>query len=694
MLITAFRASAYDPINQWMLFNGSYTFDGSRVNSGMSLGSNAVNAMTQDAAGNIWFGVSGKGLRMWDGKKLTDPKAPKDSYAMTAEVLSIATDSKGVVWLGTSEGLVKYDGSSWTNIAPDVTGLHAVREIVVTPTDKVYLSGFTSDGAGFTGGGIAFYNGQGWTKFDASNSSIPDTMMQNLTLDANNHLWMTFGNNDLGLAKFDGKNWKLFNSSNGLPANNIRAITTNKGGKMYFAATKGLLEYDGTAWAMRPYSNGFGPRMMDAMATKGELDVQSVMVEDNGTVWIGIRNGGVYSIRDENYARYFDASNSMLPGNSVMKMFTDRLGVTWMLTGQQNSAWRKTYFEKYHGQYTGDNNGVVALKEYGRITDPKWTIYDNLGFNSKLGMPYDIGEDKAGAIWLSGSSGLVRLKDGKFKAFTYKNDLQSAFNRMHIAPDGKIYLNTAITGIKVYDNGTISDFAKWPNMGGVLGMATDAKGAFWSAGSGGLSLRKAEDWETFNKKNGDLPSVIVYTVFSDSRGRLWAGTAKGLARYNDTVFVKEEAEFPSDDIQCIAEDSKGRLWVGSNKGLSILDGTTWTHISKVESPKLKNFRVNSISLDKNDVAWMATESDGLLRYDGAAWTQYDQKNTATLFDHIDAVKAASDGTIYVSSGPTEFQLGQSDFMMPNAQGDEAILNGLKTRIRASDPKKVFVIIQP
>src|SRR5690606_20509392 len=141
-----------------------------------------------------------------------------------------------------------------------------------------------------------------------------------------------------------------------------RAIATNKSGTMYFAATNGLLEYDGSSWNLRPYNTGFGPKLMDLMATKGgEIDVQSLMVEDNGTVWLAVRNGGVYNVRN-NYARYFDAYNSPLPGNSVMKMLKDNAGNKWMLTGQQHPTWHRTYYERNHPMYSSDNNGVAALK--------------------------------------------------------------------------------------------------------------------------------------------------------------------------------------------------------------------------------------------------------------------------------------------------------------------------------------------
>ncbi len=699
LLTTAPNAFAYDPLNRWMLFNGNYVFDGSRVNSSPNASGAAINAMAMDATGNVWLGFTGKGVRMWDGKKLSGPAIPKDNLVLNADITCMATDSKGTVWVGTSEGLAKWDGSAWTNITPDVIGMNAVRDIVVTPTDKVYISGVIADEKSLIGGALAFYNGQGWTNWNSIAATAPDTLLQNLVLDANNHLWMTLGKHNKGLAKFDGKNWKTFNIGSGLPSDEITTIATNKSGKMFFAAPKGILEYDGTNWSLKPYSNGFGSKLTEELGKRnGQLDVNSLMVEDNGALWLGLRNGGVYNMRNVHSDRFYEPGNSLVPAANVMQILVDPTGAKWMLTGERSDYWAAEYFgknRKYRGSSVQGAAGIAVLKEWGHLTDSKWLVYDEQSFDVKqYGMPFDFGEDKTGNLWYSGSAGLIQMKDGGFKAFRYKNEFQSSFNRMYMAPDGKIYLNTSINGIKVYDKGDIFDFAKWPNMGGVMNMTYDAKGNFWSAGTGGLSLRKGEEWETFDKKNGNLPSVVIYTVFSDSKGRLWAGTAKGLILKTDAGFGKQEVEFPSDDIRCISEDSRGRLWFGSNRGVSILDGTAWTHISKVESPKLKNFQVNSIVFDKSTNAWMATEGDGLLQFDGITWTQYDAKNTATLFDHIDAVKVAADGKIYVSSGLSEFQLRSADFMMPNATGDQAIENGLKTRIRANDPKKVFVVITP
>jgi ligand-binding sensor domain-containing protein len=697
LLLAGSRVFAYDPLYQWLVFNGQYSYVGDKVNSNMNLGSNDVHAIAKDASGNIWFATTGKGVKMWDGQKLVDLKAPKDSYVMTAEILSLAVDSKGTAWVGTSEGLSKYEGGAWTNIGADQTGLLAVREIVVTPTDKVYLSGHVGDDKTYTAGALAFYNGQAWTRIDASSSTIPDMMMQNLVLDANNHLWMTLGAHNKGIAKYDGKNWNTYNTTNGLPTDNINAIATNSSGKMYFATPKGVLEFNGTDWNMRPFSNGFGSKMMDEMGrNNGNLPVTSLTVEDNGAMWIGVRDKGVYSSRNENSGRFYDMSNSLLNSNNVKTVLVDKNATKWILTGAELDQWvfdfrDKKKTKRYVAAHTTGSAGVVALKEFGQVTNPKWTIYDGLSFNV-TNVPVDIAEDKEGTIWISGSHGLLQLKDNKFKMITGKNEFQSSLNKMHIAQDGKIYLQSSMSGIKVFENGSINDFAKFPFSYGIYGMTTDSKGNFWATSQGGLSRRVNDGWETYNKKNGDLPSVIVYTAFEDSKGRFWAGTAKGLAKQNGDVWVKEESEFPSDDIQCIVEDSKGRLWVGSNKGLSILDGTTWTHISKVESPKLKNFGVYGISFDKNGTAWIASYDNGLLSFDGTTWTQYNQKNSQAIFDHIDAVKAASDGKIYVASSPAALQA--PNMMFPNATGDDAIRNGLKTKVDASDPKYTLVIIQP
>jgi ligand-binding sensor domain-containing protein len=694
-LLISFISQAYQPLNQWMLFTGGYSYMNKKVDMTTNLsGSEAVNAIAEDKDGNIWMAVAGKGLRMFDGKKLLAPKLPKESFIANAEVLSLAFDSKNILWVGTSEGLVKYDGAEWTNIGPEVTGLRAVREIAITPTDKVYMAGFASDGIDFTGGALAFYNGQGWTSFNKSNTSIPDDTLQDLTVDKNGYLWMTVGKHDQGIARFDGKNWKQFHTGNtsALPTNKVRGIATNASGNLWFATTKGVVEYSSGEFKLKPYSNSFSSRMQPLTNSDGSLEALSITVEDNGTIWLGTANHGVIYIKG-NLFKAYNNQNSALNGNTISKTLVDKNNRKWFVTGQKNDTWANYYPKEKRTNYTYNASGVAVLKENDMVADPRWTIMDETNSDFKLGNVLSFSQDKDGNLWMpTNGDGLVKIKDGQFT--TYKpQGMMTALNKTFIGPDGKIYIATTMNGVKTFQDGQFTDFVKWPNMGGVNDMTVDNNGVFWVTGTGGLSRWVNNDWETFNKKNGDLPSVIFYALHKDAKGNIWAGSAKGLVKYDGTnfqVFTKKEVEFPSDDITAVAEDNTGKLWFGTKAGISIYDGTNWTHISKVESPKLSRFTVNGFSFDKNNVAWIATDNEGLLRYDGTTWKQYGVK-TGAFHDKVTAVKAGPDGKVYVVS---EFYEFSAEFgSIPSQSQEYQIEQALVKKLKDADPKHILTIFE-
>ena len=694
----------YNSIYSWMVFTPTYSFVNNKLDMNNNLGgsSNGLNAIVQDNNGITYFATTGQGLRMFDGKKLSQVKVPKESYANSSDVLCMAVDSKNTLWLGTAEGLVKYDGATWVNIDKTSTQLQAITGIAITGTDKVYITGQVPYGPQldqFRGGGISFFNGQGWNTFNKSNSSIPDDSLTNLLVDANNHLWVIPGMQDAGVAKFDGKNWKVFNTSNTpMPTNNVRGIATNSSGKIWLATTKGVVTFDGTDWKSLAFANGFdSKRLTQFTATTGSIDISTITVEPNGAVWLGTHSNGVFCLRGKTF-KIFNRENSLLSRNNVLQILVDKDHKKWFVTGDYNARWGVYYLgNKRTTPFTVSGGEVTVLKESDKLYDPKWDYIDSTSTDLRLGTTWSIGEDKEGNIWMPNNvDGLVKYtKEGARSIFRNGGEFGSAFNKMFIAPDDKIYLNTDISGVKMFDHGTFSDFAKWPNMGGVSDMAIDKDGNFWAAGTGGLSMRKGDDWETFNKRKGDLPSIIIYSVFKDSKGNLWAGTAKGLVKKTDSAFQvwrKGDVEFPSDDITFVTEAPDGKMWFGTKAGISILDGTTWTHISKIESPKISKPTINDISFDKNGKAWIATNEDALLTYDGKTWAQYNTKNGGTIPDRVMAVKVASDGRVYVAAQINEW--ASSDFMLPSSSPSDMMQNDLIKKVKSSDPKKIIAIITP
>ncbi|HTN44936.1 MAG TPA: two-component regulator propeller domain-containing protein [Flavipsychrobacter sp.] len=686
-------AEAYESIMQWMVFRSNYSFLENKVDMSKNLGSDGVNAMAEDGNGNIYMAVNGGGLRMFDGKKLSTPRLPKESFA-NQEILCLAVDSKNTLWIGTAEGLVKFDGTQWTNIAPEETALKAVTSIAITATDKLYIAGFEGDNKGFYAGGLSFYNGSGWQHFNKSNTAMPDDTLRDLTIDQNGYLWMTVGRNNLGIARFDGKNWKHYHTGNTeqLPTNNVRGIATNKTGKLWFATTKGLVEWNGAEFSLKPYANSFGAKFNEYMNGDGTLDANGITVEEDGTIWLATRNKGVIYIHDK-LLRNYETSNSLVNSNSIMQVLVDKQHRKWFSTGTINNDWHYYYPKQHSTNYLYSTGGITVLKENNYLDEKNWTFITAGNTELKLGNTFSINEDKSGNIWIpTTGDGLIKMKDGAWTVIKPQG-LMASLTKAYIAPDEKIYLATTMNGVKLFENNTISDFVKWPNMGGVNDMTYDKNNIFWVSGTGGVSRWVNNDWETFNKKNGDLPTVIFYCLLNDSKGNLWAGSAKGLMKYDGTtwqVISKKETPFPSDDITALAEDKQGKLWVGSKSGISVFDGTNWTHISKVETPKLSKFQVNAISFDAKGNTWLATDNDGLLKFDGTGWTQFSKKNTGSIFDKITGVKAASDGRIYAYS--EYYTFNDTDFIMPSQSPDYAILVDLNKRIKDADPKQVIAII--
>ncbi|RZA02169.1 MAG: hypothetical protein EOP47_07975 [Sphingobacteriaceae bacterium] len=699
LLFTCCRAIAYNPIYQWSLITREYSYLNNAVDMATQLpGNNNVTDVVEDNNGTIWIAVDHGGLRSFDGKKLKDPKCPKDCFAAAGDILSLECDSKNNLWIGTTLGLVKYDGTNWTNIDESQTGIRAITDIAVTATDKIYVTGLQKSGDIFKAAGAAFYNGQNWAVYNTGNSNIPDTTLSDLTIDNNGALWAVVGNNNMGAVKFDGKSWKVYNAASEINTDNVYAIATNKTGKLWFATPKGIMQNDGSKWNMMGYTNAFSPKLLDvASKNDGTINALSLCVGNNGDIWLGTQQNGAVYLKDRNI-RIVTQENSPLLQNSVRKIMIDKDGRKWFVTGAKNTGWARYYpknKQSMENNYYVGGSGITIFKEYTKIDDAKWTVYDNTNSELKLGSTYSIGEDKEGGILMPNTGdGLVVLKNGKFNIYKHNSEMQSSFSKMFMAPDNKVYLEATIGGVKVFENGKISDFAKNPNIGGVNGMAYDKDNAFWVSGTGGISKYNNGEWETFDKKHGDLPTVIFYTVFKDSKGTLWAGSAKGLMKYDGTawqVISKKEVEFPSDDITVITESKDGKIWLGTKSGISIFDGSTWSHISKIESPKVSKPMVNDISFDSKGNTYIATEGDGLLRYDGSSWTQFDRKNTGTLFDKVTAVKAASNGKVYIATETSQFN--DTDFTLPSQSPQAVIETNVKAKIKLSEPKQVFAVIE-
>ena len=140
-------------------------------------------------------------------------------------ITAIAIDREGNKWIGTYNGLAKFDGVNWTVYNTSNSGL---------PGD--YITAIAIDSLGNkwigTGGGLVKFDGLRWTVYNTSNSGLPLNYVLAIAIDRQGNKWI--GTDGGGLVKFDGGNWIVYNESNsGLPDNWVLMISIDKEGNKW-----------------------------------------------------------------------------------------------------------------------------------------------------------------------------------------------------------------------------------------------------------------------------------------------------------------------------------------------------------------------------------------------------------------------------------------------------------------------------
>jgi hypothetical protein len=156
-----------------------------------------------------------------------------------------------IVWIASPEGLLKYDGTTFTYYNTANSGL---------PHNNVTALDFDSFGNIWvaTQGGLVKYDGVNWTIYDRYNSPLSCDNLTGVVIDSSNNIyisttriyWVNPHIQATGLVKFDGVNWTIFNSQNSgkpdnIPGNeDINYLAIDASGKIWMATESGVGVYD------------------------------------------------------------------------------------------------------------------------------------------------------------------------------------------------------------------------------------------------------------------------------------------------------------------------------------------------------------------------------------------------------------------------------------------------------------------
>ena len=210
-----------------------------------------------DLSGNVWI------LWPWsttDTCLVEITATGRKAYMRTdypfseADADLVKFDRKNRLWIATNKGLYMHDSETWTVYNKSNSILSkSVQSMAFDSSNRLWC--------GTSGGGLFCFDGNKWSNYTTSNSSLPSDYVGAIAIDNNNVLWLNcrdprypdkmgseFG---LGLTRFDGNSWKTYNHNNSpLPSDCFWDVQVDADNRLWIATAGdvGLVCYDGTAW--------------------------------------------------------------------------------------------------------------------------------------------------------------------------------------------------------------------------------------------------------------------------------------------------------------------------------------------------------------------------------------------------------------------------------------------------------------
>jgi ligand-binding sensor domain-containing protein/signal transduction histidine kinase len=529
---------------------------------------NLVQAITQTPDGYLWVGTR-EGLARFDGVKFTSFEARNTPAIKNSSITALYSGADGTLWIGTDGGglLSLKDGEFKRFSKTDGLAGNNVRVIYQTRDGALWI--------GTTSGLNRFKSGK-FTTYSGKQKLLSDNVRR-LCEDRNGNLWIATVKG-LNRLRRDGT-LDTFAMPNGLPNDIVRGICQDKGGRIWIGSNNGLLWF-----------NWFWGNSFYAYNTKyglADTFVSAICEANDGNLWVGTY-GGLNRFRDGRF--YNQYNNEGLPFDRINALFEDREGNLWV--GSKEGLIRltpKRFFTYTRQQGLTHNNVMSVIQGQGgdlwigtwggglnRLRDDKITSYAT-SHPATNGLSQDLilslCEGRDGSVWIGADfdGGLARLKDGKMTRYPAEFGLTNAGLRvMHEDAVGNLWIG-ASRGLCCFKDGGFRTNALTAKLADetIRDICEDHAGALWFATQNGLYRWDKGQLSHLGRETG-LSDDTIIALYEDPDNTLWIGTGGGgLDRLRDgrvTAYSTRQGLF-SDEIFAILEDDEGCLWMSCSQGI-------------------------------------------------------------------------------------------------------------------------------
>ena len=467
-------------------------------------------------------------------------------------VETIYQDSKGYIWIGTNDGLDRYNGYEFKHYKHDKYDKNSIAnnyivDIIEDKNGYIWVS---------TIGGLSRINPDKdeiknyYSKEDSGNLS-------------NSNLWQILCTKDNRLiaSTIDGLNvydknkdkfTRILYKEGELPSQYIYSLEEDINGHIWVGTDNGLVELDKDLNIVKSYQDAIG-----------DSDVYNVYDDSKGNIWVCTLDNGLFKINlDDNSVENYKNNNSKIsiPSNNVRDIISDSEGKLWIATDK--------------GLCTFD----YEREEF--ITYNKKSYQSNSLIDDEI---FCLLKDSSGLIWIGTYSGISRFNPNSnfthFKLDPYEDNSISGnvIHGIYEDDDKTLWIGTNESGVNIINGESIKHLNKENSniVSDLIEDITGFKNYIFIGTNEGLSVlvkndKTAKNYTITNYTTKDgLPSNKIRSLFIDSKGYLWIGTNKGLAildtnnnKIIDITYILDEMGVSDKFIRAVYEDSKGNYYIG------------------------------------------------------------------------------------------------------------------------------------
>jgi ligand-binding sensor domain-containing protein/tRNA A-37 threonylcarbamoyl transferase component Bud32 len=529
-------------------------------------------------------------------------------------VFALAHDRAGYLWLGTWDGLVRFDGKGFRAFARANTPAFRddlIKTLCLDRGGTLWIGSYMGDLLSLRHGEFRRH------RFGERDASRP---IYCLLEDRRRNLWI---GTSAGLFYRPGGDPDRFFAIPGLAGKKIMGLAEDGRGRLWVGTeTSGVYRLESRRWRRLPLAAG---------GTAAAIN--TLCLSRDGRIWAGTRDG-LYGMRGDEVSRLTLGAGL---SNNVICLHEDRRGDLW--AGTENGLYR------------------IAIQPAGLALDER---------AAAPGLIYSLCEDGEGSLWAGTvGGGLIQVRDARFTFFHWPHEPASGMVRcLREDGAGSLWVGGAAGRLGRFRDDRFQEVALPPRFHGHSAGALegDASASLWLGTSGGLLRFRGGAFH-------DVPPALagagmdVRSLLRDRQGRMWAAAwGQGLACCSadgKCEWFTRASGLGDDQINCLLEDRRGRLWIGSESGVRV----GRLEPGRAFRPRLElgGCRAMSAYEDGDGAVWIGTFNQGLKVRQGGRWgaVTVDQG----LFDNrVYAILEDGGGRFWLTSERGIFMAGRNELL--------------------------------